>query len=271
MKFIKSLNIDVESEYKTFGYKYDIFVPKNNLLIEFHGLKWHGSEESKKRDKIKYDLAIKHDYSYLVVYEDEWKYRKESIKNLVKNRLNKFKPISIRPKQCDLRKTSLQEADFLYEQFHYIGKAKSKLNYGAWYKNQLIACMSFKNPTRQSKHDYELVRMVSHPNFRVHGIWTKLLNMFVLEHNLKSIVSFSDNRLFSGKIYEKLGFKFDGLISSDYFWTKNKKRYHKSSLRKKGEEKLSGKTETQLREAQGYYKIWDLGKKRWVINVENKN
>ena len=90
--------------------------------------------------------------------------------------------------------------------------------------------------------------------------------MFIREHSPLSIVSFSDNRLFSGAVYEKIGFKFDGTIPSDYYWVKGIHRHHKSALRKTKEEKLTGLTETQLREAQGYKKIWDLGKKRWVLN-----
>lgn len=42
-------------------------------------------------------------------------------------------------------------------------------------------------------------------------------------------------------------------------------RFHKSGLRKKSTEDLT-KTETELRTAQGYSKIWDLGKKRWVLS-----
>jgi hypothetical protein len=107
--------------------------------------------------------------------------------------------------------------------------------------------------------------MASHSEFRVHGIWSKLLNLFVDEYRPFSIVSFSDNRLFQGGVYEKIGFKFDGDIVADYYWCKGGKRFHKSGLRKKPHEKASGLTEYQLREAEGYQRIWDLGKKRWVL------
>ena len=76
-----------------------------------------------------------------------------------------------------------------------------------------------------------------------------------------SIVSFSDNRLFTGKVYEKMGFVFDGNVRPDYYWVKNKKRFHKSKLRI-SQQSL---TEIQLREKEGYKKIWDLGKKRWIL------
>ncbi len=90
------------------------------------------------------------------------------------------------------------------------------------------------------------------------------MSVFAKEHSPSSIVSFSENRLFNGSVYEKIGFRHDGDIRPDYCWTNGYKRFHKSGLRKKGSEKGSGLTERELREAQGLRKIWDLGKKRWV-------
>jgi predicted acetyltransferase len=106
--------------------------------------------------------------------------------------------------------------------------------------------------------------MTSHPQFRVHGIWSKILKQFIQDFGPKSIVSFSDNRLFSGKVYEKIGFQFDGDVRPDYYWVKGQNRYHKSVLRKKPGEVG---TETILRQIDGFRKIWDLGKKRWVLTL----
>jgi hypothetical protein len=111
-------------------------------------------------------------------------------------------------------------------------------------------------------HPFELVHIAFSPEFKIYGIWIKILRMFIVGYYPSSIVSFSDNRLFSGKVYEKIGFKFDGDVRPDYYWVMGNKRYHKSGLRKKPGEVG---TEIQLREAQGYKKIWDLGKKRWVL------
>jgi predicted SprT family Zn-dependent metalloprotease/very-short-patch-repair endonuclease len=265
---IQSFNIETQNEYKIKDYKYDIFIPSSNLLIEFNGLKWHSSQESRRRDTVKYKNAISSGFQYLAIFEDEWRDKKEGVINLIRNRLNlQINIKKLRPQKCEIKKISLQESDKFYDKFHYIGHCKSKINYGVFYENELISCISFKKPTRQSSHDYELVRMASNPSFRVHGIWGKLLRLFVQEFNPKSIVSFSDNRLFPGQVYEKIGFKFDGTIAPDYYWVRNRKRFHKSGLRKKPYEQNLGKTETELRTAQGYQKVWDLGKKRWILVV----
>jgi len=266
-EFIKSLGIDVKYEQKIGDYKYDLFVPSANLLIEYNGIRWHSFPQSKRRDITKYKNAINHDYKYLYIYEDEWLFKCECIRGFIKNRLNISNTISLRPSVCEIKSIKSNMADEFYNKHHYIGAVKARINYGIFYKNNLIACASFKHPTRQSKYNWELSRISSNSIFHVHGIWSKILKLFISQYKPSNIVTFSDNRLFTGKLYEKIGFKLDSEIRSDYYWANGHRRFHKSKLRKTILENKSGLTETQLRESQGYRKIWDLGKKRWVLEL----
>jgi hypothetical protein len=262
--FIAGLGVQAKLEHKIGNLTYDIWIPSKNLAIEFNGLKWHSRPDSKKRDVEKWKNAVKNDVNYLVFFEDEWTRGRNKIESLIRNKLGGLCPVSLRPRQCEIVKVDKQTADKFYELHHYIGKAVAPTNYGVFFNGELIACCSFKHPSRQSSHPWELVRMASHGGFRVHGVWSKILQLFIAEHSPASIVSFSDNRLFDGHAYGQIGFELDGHIAPDYYWVKGDKRRHKSALRKTDAEKTSGKTETELREAQGYRKIWDLGKKRWV-------
>jgi predicted SprT family Zn-dependent metalloprotease len=263
-EFIQNIDQNTKLEYKVGGLIFDLFVPSKNLLIEFNGLKWHSRKKSKSRDLQKYKTAILNGYDFIGIFEDEWINSKEKIKILIQNRLGSIKAHSLRPKDCSIKQISMSEADIFLDKYHYIGRVKARINYGAYLNNELIACISFKNPSRQSRHPWELVRMVSHPEYKIHGIWSKFIRLFITEYEPSSIVSFSDNRLFSGSVYQKIGFKHDGNIRSDYYWVKGGHRYHKSKLRKTEIEKKTGKTEVELREAEGYARIWDVGKKRWI-------
>jgi hypothetical protein len=265
-QFIENLGVSAVMEHDVEGLKYDIFVPSHNLLIEYNGLRWHSFKESKAKDVKKYEHATRLGFEFMSVFEDEWTHRRKIIEKLFENRLGMLRTKSVRPNRCQFSSVNCKDADAFYERCHYIGKSKSKVNYGAFHSGNMLACMSIKHPTRQSKHEWELTRMASDPEFRIHGVWNKLLAVFVDEHRPKTIVSFSDNRLFTGKVYGKLGFVLDGHILPSYYWVKGQNRFHKSALRKTQEERLTGKTETELREAQGYRKIWDLGKKRWVMS-----
>lgn len=199
------------------------------------------------------------------IFSDEWINRRALIETIIKNALGVTRvKMTLRPTACVIQLITTSIADSFYDRFHYIGKCKPFISYGASFEGQLLACISFKNPTRQSKYQWELVRMASHPEYKIHGIWSKLFRMFLDKHKPQSIVSFSDNRLFSGGVYSKIGFSYDGDIPKNYYWVKNGKRYNKSGLRKKGIEKASEVTENQLRTAEGYHKVLDNGKKRWV-------
>jgi GNAT superfamily N-acetyltransferase len=248
-------------EYKVGKLAYDVGVPDCRLLIEHHGLRWHSSPESRRRDSAKYLNSIDHGFELLAIYEDEWAFSKAKMCDIIANRLGTHKPESLRPSACDVGFVDCRSADALHDSFHYLGGARASVNVGASYGGKLIACVSFKRPSRQSKHDWELVRMTSDPAYRAHGIWSKLLRVFVRQHCPQSIVSFSDNRLFNGGVYGKLGFVFDGDVKPDYYWVKGRRRHHKSGLRKPNG---YPQTESLLRQSQGYAKIWDLGKKRWV-------
>jgi len=269
--FISSLGVEVKMEYNLSSMLYDIGVESKKLLIEYHGLRWHSRPGSKQRDRKKYDNAINSGWNVIVIYEDEWLHKKSQarVRDFLSNRIKKINAVNLRPRVCDIRHVSSKEVNELYDKYHYIGRVNaSSLNYGVFYQEDLIAAASFGHPTRQtSSHLWELLRMCSVPQYRVHGIWSKILRQFIDEQNPESIVSFSDNRLFDGSVYEKIGFNFDGFVLSDYSWVKGSRRYHKSGLRKTDVEKKTGLTESQLREASGYRKLWDLGKKRWVWNV----
>lgn len=266
--FIEKEGLEAIVEHEVDGLSYDVFVPSKNLLIEHNGLRWHSMDGSKGRDLEKYRRAAGHDF--IMIFEDEWKKSRKKVESLIRNRLRTIPSIPVSPRQCEIGPVESSEANRFYDVHHYIGRCRAKIHVGAFVEGKLAACQSFARPTRQSSHPWELVRMAADPAYRIRGIWSKLFKEFLKAERPSSVVSFSDNRLFGGGVYGKIGFKLDGDVRPDYYWTKGSGRFHKSGLRKKGEEKTSGLTEYQLRESGGYRRIWDLGKKRWVWKKESQ-
>jgi len=262
--YLSSLNIIHFLEYKVNGYFYDVYIPSANLLIEINGLYWHSSTLVSNLDALKYKTACEGNYDFMMIYEDEIINKFNLVKALVFNRIKSKSFVSLRPSQCVMKRVDNHGLKELLNNHHYLGTCTFKIGYGVFYEGMLIAGITFSRPTRQSSYDWELTRMVSDSKYKVHGIWSKLCGLFIREINPKSMVSFSDNRLFSGLVYSKIGFKYDGNVRPDYYWVKGKNRYHKSRLRKK---KGEVGTENELRISQGYRKIMDLGKKRWILNV----
>ena len=263
MSFLTEIGIEFEKEFKIEAFSYDITVQSRKLLIEYNSLLWHSRPGSKERDLEKHSVAISNGWRLLSLFEDEWTEPKarEKTKNLLRSAVGKCTSTKVRASSVHVQIITSDLASEFLDKFHYIGSGRARLHYGAYLDEKLIAVASFSVPTRQSKHPWELTRMAGDSEFRVHGVWSKILKKFVNDESPSSIVSFSDNRLFDGGVYQTIGFKLDGAVRPDYWWTKGKKRFHKSGLRKKPGE--IG-TETELRMYQGYRKVWDLGKKRWV-------
>lgn len=264
--FLTSSGVDAEMEFRLGGLSYDVCVPSKKLLIEHQGLHWHSFPHSPVRDLKKVRTSVEHGYSYISMYEDEWKSKRKPMESLLLSRVGLFRGLPLRPSDCHIERVSGLEVGPFYNAHHYIGSCSARIHYGVFYGGSFVAAASFSRPTRQSSHSWELVRMASDPSFRVRGIWSKILGIFLKEESPSSIVSFSDNRLFTGGVYERIGFSRSGHVRPDYYWTKGNKRFHKSALRKRGDEKSSGLTESVLREIQGYRKTWDLGKVRWTLS-----
>lgn len=262
-EFLREAGLSPELEFKVGRYSFDIYVP-GRLLIEYNGLKWHSMPDSRSREMEKSRAAADLGIPLVSIYEDEWRDRRGPMESILKSRLGIRRPnLKLRPSDCHVSRCSARECEKLLSEHHYLGGCRSGFGYAAYYAGEMVACAIFKSPTRQSVHQRELVRMVSHPKFSVHGIWSKFMNAFVRDEPSSSVVSFSDNRLFTGDVYGRMGFKLDGEVRPDYYWTKARKRFHKSGLRKpKGEVR----TESELRRLDGYRKVWDLGKKRWVFD-----
>jgi hypothetical protein len=263
--FIEGLGLEVLTEHRIGPFRYDIHVPSRDLVVEYHGLRWHSRPGSRRRDLAKYNNAVEHGLDFMALFEDEWALSRRNVEQLLRSRLSLSTARAVRPSACEIRSVPHRAVKPFYEKFHYIGACSAAVHYGAFLSGRMVAAASFGHPTRQSRHPWELLRMASDPDYRIHGIWSKVLSIFVREHRPSSVVSFSDNRLFDGRTYEKIGFRLDGEVRSNYYWVKGNRRFHKSGLRKRGADRGLPLTEGQLREGQGYRRVWDLGKRRWVL------
>lgn len=254
----------VELEAKVDGHSYDMLV-NGKLLIEYHGLRYHSTElrDSRVVDRAKYVAAARH-YKYMMIYADES--TNVAILDSILSAAGARKCVAVRPQSCVVREVSYSECVEFYNTNHYLGAAPSKLHIGTFHAGRLVACMSLRAPSRQStNYKWEIARMASVPDLRVHGLWSYLLARLRNFGVHGAIVTFSDNRLHTGAVYASMGMKHDGDIPQDYYWVKSNKRKHKSAMRKSANERLGVLTESELRAADGWHKIYDVGKKRWLI------
>lgn len=86
-------------------------------------------------------------------------------------------------------------------------------------------------------------------------------------HGYDEILSFSDNRLTPGVVYDRLGFVADDQCRPDYFYVHDGRRVSKQSQRKRASGCPDGMTERAWAQARGLVRCYDAGKVRWVLSL----
>ena len=115
-------------------------------------------------------------------------------------------------RKCVVKNISSEQAFKFFEKTHMQGGVKAKHNYGLFYNDELVGCMSFGAPRVKSDNSaqYEMYRL-SYKNLTVvAGGTSKLFNFALKDLNPLSIVSYCDLRFTSldenDSVYNQLGF-----------------------------------------------------------------
>lgn len=257
---------------KTRPKEIDIYIPSKKVGIEFCGLYWHSEEmKGKQYHRQKMDLAKNAGIRLITIFEDEWDSSKGQVKNFIKSVLGATK--SIYARKCFVKEIDRGLAKDFMKAHHIQGYPRSiDFAAGLFFEGSLIGVMSLGRHHRGSNSkEIVLNRLVFSDGYSVAGGASKLLKQCILwakSQGYLKIISWSDNRWSEGNVYKKIGFDLEKKLSIDYSYIKGGKRYKKHSLKKTATEKTLNKTESALRESQGYGKIWDCGKIRWVLKIK---
>ena len=245
-------------------YELDIYLPKLKLAFEFNGLYWHNElNKPNNYHKNKIDLCKNKEIQLIHIWEDDWKTKKDIIKSMILNKLEKT-PIKIFGRKCKIKEINNNEIirNFLNKN-HLQGYVGSSIKIGLFYNNEVVSLMLFK---KNNEKEYELVRYCNKINTNIIGGASKLFNYFIKNYKFNSIKTFADRSFSSGKIYETLGFNFDKEIKVDYSYIINNIKYHKFNFRK---HKLVeqgfdiNKSEKEIMRERKIYRIYDSGKLRY--------
>lgn len=264
----------------------DIYIPSANLAVEFHGMYYHShfNAEDEKKDKLKsynkYLQCAEKGVRLITIYQTEWENRQPQIKRLLKNAIGKTKG-KLMARKCQVAPVANADAKIFYEQYHPQGGAGHGEHYGLYWKDKLVACMRFSLGTNDrgntKNRDWTLARYATRVN--VLGGASRLFKAFVKEQDPELIKSFSDNRYFSGGMYEQLGFEMVQDSVPDYqVWSNKlgllpKTHYQRRVLQKRliehGKDEVfehttDPRTEKDMTYLMGAGRVYDCGKKKWV-------
>jgi hypothetical protein len=276
-QYIKSLRVDCIENTKNIitPLELDIYVPSNEVAIEFNGLYWHSEIYKDKNYHLNKTIECELKNIKLIhIFEDEWTYKQDIVKSRIQN------IFGVTTNKIYARKTIIKEVtskdskEFLIKN-HIQGNVNSSIRLGLYLDNKLVSLMTFGNLRKSMGESstygtYELLRFCNTLDTIVIGGADKLLKHFIKTKNPIKIISYADRRWSQGNLYEKLGFKFVHNSKSSYYYIVGNNReyrfkYRKDILIKEGYDK--NKTEHQIMLDRKIYRIYDCGSKRYELNI----
>jgi hypothetical protein len=257
------------------GKELDIFLPELNLAFEFNGLYWHSElyKENSYHQK-KSDDCLELGIQLIHIWEDDWLYKNDIVKSIILNKLNISNKLFAR--KCDVREVNNFDARDFLNRNHIQGFVGSKYKIGLYYDNELVSLMTFGSLRKSlgqktDENVYELLRFCNKIGYSVIGGASKLLKNFLKNNNVKSIISYSDNSRGVGNLYKQLGFLFIHQTQPNYYYVIGDSKSHRFNFRKDKLVKLgydSNKTEVQIMNDRGFYRIFDCGSKKWEYTTK---
>ncbi len=274
-QFVRTLGVSFEENYrknKIVG-ELDIYIPSQNIAIEYNGLYWHSELFKDRKDHYQKYLKCKQEGIYLIqIWEDEWKFKQSIVKSLLSDKLAVSKSISVFARNTKLGLVSKAIGDKFLEQNHLQDYVAGCRYIGLWDKsnNKLIDIAAFK---KRNAQEIELVRYATESN--VPGGFSEIIK-HINEYfpTAKQITTFDDHCISQGNLYLQAGFKEAVGLRPDYaYLVQGKFRVHKFNYRKdrfKSDPNLTyhpNLTEKELAALNNLSRIYDAGKTKYTLDL----
>ena len=230
-------------------------------------------QKSKLKHWEKYQKCKELGIELITIFEDEWVYNKEKVIDYLKSKMDS-KITNIHGRKTVVKLIKNEEGVEFVNKCHLQGSGNNKVYFGLFYKNELIGCMAGGDHHRGTEDYLILSRLCFKSGIKVMGGTSKLfksLKEFAKIGGYKGIKTWSDNRWGSGKVYERIGFTLLKDDKPDYSYVTDCAKSIRQSKQSNTKEKLLkkgaiGATESEMARSLGYSRIWDCGKKTWILD-----
>lgn len=275
--FLRGLGVHVVEESNLTGARkrWDVVVPASRVAIEFDGVYYH-SERFKPNRSAMLDRATEAasvGFRQLNVWEDEWYEKRNIVERLIASACGVSKEPVVYARKTQVVQPPTEDAVKFMECNHIQGFAAGTGYLGLAHGSSLVACMvySYKAAGRSTKRVEDCVDIQRYAtSCKVPGGFQKLLSQILKDDAIKTVISYSDPRLFSGKMYAKAGFVASPEGKPDYCYVKNSSRIPKRARQKSWFKDREGVlydkdlTELELATLNGYHRLWFRGKVKWT-------
>lgn len=278
-ELVRSLGVELYMNDRTIisPYELDIYVPKENIAIEYHGIYWHAhGEEETSADRnyhsMKHELCANANIRLIQIFEHEWKNKKNIVTSMIRNAFGKSSRIYARRCKISVIKDNISSR--FMEKSHIQGHRAARLHIALIYNENIVAVMSFN---KHHKYEWEIIRFANALNTSVVGGASRLFRYFVKNYKPSQVISYADRRYSTGDLYKNLEFKFDGTTSPNYFYVKSgavysRQRFQKHKMGRLLEEGMLDNFDPGLSESinminNNYKRIWDAGHWRFIWRI----
>lgn len=283
--FVKEYYPDtIQSYRKVFGPngpELDVYIPSLNMGIEFNGVYTH-SHKVKQPDyhrtkHLRYrDKGIR----YIQIWEDDWTYRNEKVKNFLVNAIGK-NTYRVGARLTNVIEISQSDFDTFINKHHMQGTTNCKYRYALVKDGTILSAIGIRDIPINNQDKYHKgygVDLARFANTNVSGAFTKLVKHVERTLDCNYILSFADLEIVSpfANVYSANRFTLVKELSHDYRYynSKTKTREHKFNWRKETFKKMglsiNGKTEFDLADEWGLLRCYDSGKLLYMKTVHDR-
>lgn len=260
------------------GKELDIYIPEIKLAIEYNGVYWHNETKNKSNNyhQDKFKECLKNGIQLIQIWEDDWLFKRDIVKNIILSKLGKNKKIYAR--KCDIKLVSNKDTKQFISEYHLQGYINSSINIGLYYNDELVEIATFgknrKVTNIKSKYgEYELYRLCTKGGYTVVGGFGKILKYFEKHYNPLKLITYASLDISNGNVY-KMFFNESVITKPGYYWVKGSKKYHRYNFTKQKLVKMgydSNKTENEIMYELGYVKLYDSGNLKFTKIYDNLN
>lgn len=267
---LEQINIKSEFEFRLNNYSYDIHILNTNILLEinptpYHNVTWHPFNHPKSFNYHQLKSQVAKENGYRCIHIWDWD-DIDKIISLLKSKENLY------ARKLQIKEVSKLECKEFLNKYHLQNNCRNQsIRIGLYNGNELVQIMTFGKPRYNKNYEYELLRLCTKSDYKIIGGSEKLFKYFIEKYNPKSVISYCDNSKFSGKVYERLGFKFkDFSINKHWYNIKTKQHITDNLLRQRGFDQLfntnygKGSSNEDLMIQNKFVEIYDSGQSTYI-------
>lgn len=263
---LEDSGIHAEFEFSEIpGYRYDIVIPDQKILIEIDptythnalGNHWTDVGLDKNYHLEKSEAARQSGYRCIHVFDwDDW--------DLIIGMLKPKERIYAR--KCRIVKLNSKIVDPFLRSNHLQGTVSNQvLCLGLTYNDELVQVMTFGKPRYNKNYYTELLRLCTASGKIVIGGAERLFKFAVEQLNVDGIISYCDLSKFNGEVYSRIGMKLKDVSGPREVWSKEDRKITANLLNQRGYDQLfntnygKGTSNEELMIQNGWLPVYDCG------------